>query len=361
MILVVGATGTVGKRVIDHLLSNPNNKVRAIARGKSDWEGSVLPSFRRRGVDVMVGDIRSEASIERAVKDVKCIINCAGLMRATPEEDLAEVNIEGTRNLIDQGKQAGVQRFIQLSCLGATEHAVSQYFGCKWEADELVQKSGMYWTIFRPSLIFDPGGSNLSRILEFWILRSPLIVMVGSGLNRFQPISAADVAACIFQSVYDRDTVNKIYELSGPETLDLNSLLSLVAEEQGRTFRAIKIPSFLGVPLFGLLGRLNPKCPIDNNIMGVMTSDMISDDEKPMLSRFQINRTDIRSSLKELPKKAASIPMATANDMEDEEAADAQDEAEAKAEAEAQVPVEEEKKPEKPKLKKPPTNFKRKI
>lgn len=287
MILVVGATGTVGRKVIDKLLANPQNKVRAIARGKSDWEGSVLPAFRRRGVDVMVGDIRSEASIKRAMEGVKCIINCAGVMRGGPEEDIAEVNIDGVKNLIAQGKDAGVQRFIQLSCLGATEHATNIYLGCKWEADELVKNSGLYWTIFRPSLIFDQGKQyNLYRILEFWIQRSPIILMVGSGLNRFQPICADDIASCVASSVYDRETVNKVYELAGPEILDLNGLLTQLAEHQGRQVRAVKIPSFIGVPLFGLLGKLNPKCPIDSNVMSVMTSDIISDDETAARRKF---------------------------------------------------------------------------
>jgi len=298
MILVVGATGTVGRKVIDKLLANPQNKVRAIARGKSDWEGSVLPAFRRRGVDVMVGDVRSEAAIRRAMEGVKCIINCAGVMRGGPEEDIEEVNVEGVRNLIAQGKAAGVQRFIQLSCLGATEHATNVYLGCKWEADELVRNSGLYWTIFRPSLIFDQGKYyNLYRILEFWIQRSPIILMVGSGLNRFQPICADDVASCIVSSVYDRETVNKVYELAGPEVLDLHAMITQLAEHQGRQVRAVKIPCFLGVPLFGLLGKLNPKCPIDSNVMSVMTSDIISDDEDAARRKFKLSELKFSEAL----------------------------------------------------------------
>lgn len=301
MILVVGATGTVGRKVVETLLSNPDIEIRALARGKSDWEGSLFPGFRRRGVDVVVGDARSESTVERALSGCKAIINCAGTIRASAEDDLESINVEAVENLVNQGKNAGVQRFIQLSCLGVTEHATSDYFGCKWDAEEIVRKSGLYWTIFRPSLIYDEE-SALFRILEFWIQRAPIIVMVGSGLNRFQPIWAEDVADCIVQSIYDRESVGKIYELTGPHTLDLHTLLAMAAEKQGRQLRELKIPSFLGVPFAGLIGKLNPKSPIDNHVMGLMTSELIGD-EGPMLAKFKVKRKSLKQCLKAIGQR----------------------------------------------------------
>lgn len=316
MILVVGATGTVGRKVVETLMSNPNIPLRTLARGKSDWEGSVLPSFRRKGVEVMVGDLRSRATVEKAVKGATAIVNCAGAMRALPDDDLESINIDGVENLVELGKEAGVQRFIQLSCLGATEHATSLYFGCKWDAEELVRKSGLFWTVFRPSLIFDYS-SSLYRVLEFWISRSPIIFVVGSGLNRFQPISADDVANCIAQSLYDRETVGKTFDLVGPDTLDLNSLLSLHAEKMERSARFIRIPSFLGVPLAGLLGKLNPRCPIDNNVMQVLTSEMISDDEA--MRRFNLNLLSIKSKSKAVSRTDVADDSEESDEDEDDD------------------------------------------
>ena len=295
MILVVGATGTVGRKVIDALLTDLQVPVRAFARGKSDWEGSLLPGFRRRGIEVVVGDIRSESTVERAVKDCNAIINCAGSLRAYPDADLESVNVDGVKNLVRLGQAAGVQRFIQLSCLGATAHSTNPYFAFKWSAEEAVRQSNFYWTVCRPSLIFDTN-SSLFRILDFWVQRSPLIFVVGSGLNRFQPVSAADVAACLVQSLYDRDTVGKTFDICGPETIDLQSLLALIAESRGRPTRMLRIPSFLGIPLSGLLGKLNPNCPIDNNVMKVMTSEMTSNDST-LLEKFALQPVAINTSL----------------------------------------------------------------
>lgn len=304
MILVTGATGAVGSKVVDSLLAQNQHPVRILTRGQSDWAESELPRFRRSGIDVVVGDVRSRKTVEKAVDGCKAIINCAGVMRSKPDADIESVIIDGVMNLVDCGKDAGIQRFIQLSCLGSTEHAQSLYFGCHWDAEELVKESGMHWTIFRPSLIFDER-SFLMRVLDFWVSRSPMIVVVGSGLNRFQPIAAADVAECVIQSIFDRETAGKTYELVGPETWDLQSLLNKMAESRGKPVRSIRIASFIGVPLAGLLGQLNPKCPIDSHVMRVMISEMIGESE-PMLEKFKIKRISMKSCYKAIARSASS-------------------------------------------------------
>jgi uncharacterized protein YbjT (DUF2867 family) len=297
MILVTGATGSVGSKVVDLLLEQ-QAEVRILTRGQSDWAESKLPQFRRLGVDVMVGDMRSRKTADKAVAGCKAVINCAGVMRSTPEADIESVIIDGAMNLTEAGKEAGVQRFIQLSCLGSTEHATSLYFACQWDAEEIVKESGFHWTIFRPSLIFDQH-SFLMQVLDFWVAKAPVIVIVGSGLNRFNPIAAEDVAKCIVQSIYDRDSSGKTYELVGPDTWDLQSMLDKMCETLGKPMRSIRIPSFLGIPLAGLIGQLAPKSPIDSHVMRVMTSEMIAE-SAPMLEKFQIKRISMKSCYKSL-------------------------------------------------------------
>ena len=297
MILVTGATGSVGSKVVNALLEQ-QAEVRILTRGQSDWAESRLPEFRRMGVDVMVGDMRSRKTADKAVDGCKAIINCAGVMRSTPDADIESVIIDGAMNLVEAGKDAGIQRFVQLSCLGSTEHATSLYFACQWDAEEIVKESGFAWTIFRPSLIFEEH-SFLMRVLQFWVAKAPVIVIVGSGLNRFNPIASEDIAKCIVQSLYDRETAGQIYELVGPDTWDLQSMLDKMCETMGKPMRSIRIPSFIGVPLAGLIGQLNPKSPIDAHVMRVMTSEMIAESE-PMLEKFQIKRISMKSCYKRL-------------------------------------------------------------
>ncbi len=296
MILIIGGTGAVGTRVTELLIAQQQHQIRVLARGKSDWEGSSLPGFRRNGVEVIVGDLNEKKNLDRALEGCKAIINCSGLMRSATPGDLHAVNVEGVRNLVKYGKEHGVQRFIQVSCVGATEHATNHYFRTKWEAEDIVRRSSLYWTVFRTSLIFGPG-SNMSRILDYWIERAPLVVVVGSGLNKFQPVSADDVAACVVQSVYARDTVNKVYELVGPESIGLKEMLTMSAQMSGRSTASIRIPSFIGIRLAAMFGKMNVASPIDGEVMSVFTSELVGDHEE-MTNNFEVQALPFTSSLK---------------------------------------------------------------
>lgn len=293
-ILVVGATGLVGSRVVEQLLTQ-QQEIRVLVRGKSDWKNNILPQYRRSGIDVMIGDIRDEAITAKAVAGCNAVINCSGLMRGSDEEVYA-INADGTTELVAEAQAAGVQRFIQVSCLGATEHSTAAYFKSKWQGENAVRSSKFYWTVFRPSLIFGPG-SCLEETLAFWVKRAPFIVVVGSGLNRFQPVSADIVANCIVQSLFNRDCVGQTYEVVGPESVDLASMLSFTADAYDRPNRLIKIPSFLGIKIASLFAKLNPRSPIDGQVMSIFTAEMLGD-HRQMLEKFQVAAIPFRASLK---------------------------------------------------------------
>lgn len=295
MILVVGASGLVGSLVVDRLLEDQKHEIRALARGKSDWGNSVLPRYRRSGIDVVIGDVRDRNTAMKITEGCSAVINCSGLMRERVDETLSDVNWHGVRLLTDSAARSGVQRFIHLSCLGATEHSSSTYFQSKWLGEDAVRNSPFYWTIFRPSLIFGEG-SQLSRMLDFWVGRLPFTVVIGSGLNRFQPVSAQIVAECIVQSIYNRDCVGQSYDLVGPETVDLNSMLQMVAEAYGKSGHSIKIPSVIGIKIAALLGRMNRHSPIDDEVIRVLTSELVGD-SRPMLDAFDIKAIPFRASL----------------------------------------------------------------
>lgn len=325
MILIVGGTGLVGSRVTELLIEQKQHQLRVLARGKSDWEKSRLPDFRRAGVEVIVGDVNNLKILEKALAGCKAIINCSGVMRTNDANEIDAVNVRGVENLVKLGKESGVQRFIQVSCVGATEHATNQYFQSKWQAEDIVRRSSLYWTIFRTSLIFGPG-SHLSRVLDYWVNRAPIVVVVGSGLNKLQPVSADDVAQCVTQSIYARDTVGQAYELVGPESLDLKEMLTRTAQCAGKSTASIRIPSFIGVKLAGLFGRINAASPIDGEVMSVLTSELVGE-PADMTENFEVEAIPFSSTFKlissEKPKARAKIettaPPLEAND-DDEEA-----------------------------------------
>ena len=298
MILVTGGTGVVGGRVVQALLDS-QQQVRVFARGLSDWRDNPMPHFRRLGVDVISGDIRNADKVAAAIEGCNCIINLAAIMRETAEFDCYSINAEAVSRLLEVGQQNGVQRFIQLSCLGATQYSHSTYFASKWQSENMVRQSSLYWTIFRPSLIFAPG-SLLTRALDFWVSKGPFIPIPGSGLNAISAVSADDVAACIVQSIYNKDTVNKTYDLFGPKSYSLTELLEIASAESEKGSKpVVKIPAGLGLALARFIGKANPRCPITEDVVKTLSTEL-SGNPQIMLENFMVNGLPFESAYRRL-------------------------------------------------------------
>ncbi len=275
MILVAGGTGLVGSKVVQTLLAQ-QVPVRVMARGLSDWATSSMPKLRRAGVEVVVGELTDADKVRQAVANCDAIVHAAGVMRAGATGTARGITVDGTRNLLELGEAAGVQRFIFLSCLGASEHSQCDYFRSKWEAEAMVRQSSFYWTIFRPSLIFGTN-SQMQRIFEFLVTRAPFVPVIGSGLNMVSPVSAVDVASCVAQSLYDRDTVGKSYDLVGGADFDLVTLLVEASKLAGPAKGTFSIPTGLAIKLADWVAKLNPKAPIDGDVMRIITQDFTGD------------------------------------------------------------------------------------
>ena len=298
MILVTGGTGVVGGRVVQALLDS-QQQVRVLSRGLSDWHDNPMPHFRRLGVDVISGDIRNTDKVRAALDGCKGIINLAATIRETPDCDVESVNVGAVRALLDMAQTAGVQRFIQVSCAGATQYSHSSYFASKWQSENMVRESNFYWTIFRPSLIFAPG-SLLTRALDFWVSHGPFIPIPGSGLNAISPIAADDVAACIVQSIYNKDTVNQTYDLFGPKTYSLTQLLEIASAESAKGSKpVVKLPAGLGMALARIIGKLNPRSPITEDVVKALSTEL-SGSPRLVQDNFMVNNLPFESTYRRL-------------------------------------------------------------
>jgi uncharacterized protein YbjT (DUF2867 family) len=302
MILVTGGSGNVGARVVQALLDT-QQQVRVLTRGGSDWHDNPLPHFRRSGAEIITGDVRDQAKVLAAVQGCRGIIHLAGVMRGS-DADLEAVNVQGLENILANAAQAGIQRLVHVSCMGATEFSTSKYFQTKWHGESLVRSSSFYWTIFRPSLVFG-ATSHLMRALDYCVAKLPFVPVFGSGLNVIQPVSADDVAACVVQSLYNRDSVNQTYDLVGPDKFNLTELLELMSQRnmhEGKPRPTVKIPLKVAFLAAQLIGQLNPRAPISQDMMRVLTTELVGD-PNIMLSSFQVEGHSFESQFKRLSKR----------------------------------------------------------
>lgn len=218
-VAITGATGFVGRHVLDHLLS-AGHHARALAR---DPDRAGLRD--RPGVTVVAGDLFDHAALRRLVDGADAVVHLVGIIAERPArgQTFERVHVEGASNLLAAARGGGVKRWIHMSALGARPDAPATYHRTKFEAEQRVRGSGLDWTIFRPSMIHGPDGEFMQMVRRFctgWF--PPFLPYFGRGLlgneggGTIQPIWVEDVARCFTAALTSAKAVGQIYTLGGP-------------------------------------------------------------------------------------------------------------------------------------------------
>jgi NADH dehydrogenase len=272
MILVTGGTGLLGSHVI-HLLLQKEIPVRVLTRGATDWQDRNIFDLRNKGVEVIIGDIRDRRKVSIAVESCDCIINLAGIMRQTKDENFEEVHIAALENLLAEAAGEGVQRFIQVSCIGAGAHDGGALFHSKKEAEKIVKKSDFYWTIFRPAFFWSEEAFLVKALLSLSKSAGPMVPVPGSGENRLQLVDVEDTAKAIIDSIYRKETVGNMYELVGPEKRTLQDLLSIVNKSTGKNKPLVNVSLDKVLGVAAMLEKVLPHGPINAEVIKLLISD----------------------------------------------------------------------------------------
>jgi NADH dehydrogenase len=181
-VLVVGGTGFVGTHLCREL-ADRGHHVTALSR---DPDEADLPPE----VDRVAGDVTAYDSIEGAFEGqdaVVFLVSLSPLFKPSGGyERHFDVHLGGTENAVRAAKEHGVEKFVQMSALGADPNADTAFIRSKGEADRVVRESGLDWTIFQPSVIFGEG----DEFVGFTKLVAPpyFTPLPGGGKSRFQPI-----------------------------------------------------------------------------------------------------------------------------------------------------------------------------
>src|SRR4051794_23578543 len=149
MILIVGATGQLGGKVLTSLRAS-GQQVRALVRQQSD--GSHL---RKAGAETVEGDLRDPASLARACEGVERVLSTANSARRSGDDTVQTVDLDGTAALIDAAATAGVRRFVYVSVLDARPDHPVPFFAAKGRSEVRLQESGLEWTVLAPNLFME--------------------------------------------------------------------------------------------------------------------------------------------------------------------------------------------------------------
>jgi len=229
MILVTGAAGYLGSHIVKRL-ANEGQAVRALVRNRAwaEAEGR-LANLK---IEWIEGDVTKPETLAAAMQGVDAVIHTVAIAIEKGGRTYEAINYQGTVNVVDAAKAAGVKRFINVCQLGADSKLPYRFLASKGKAQEYVAASGLAWTAFRPSVIWGPEDEFANTFAKL-VPISPLIYpIIGNGQAKFQPVWVEDLVTAIVKSVDDPATVNQDLELGGPEVLT-------IAEIEQRTLQAI--------------------------------------------------------------------------------------------------------------------------
>ena len=221
-VMVTGATGFLGRRVVQALLDKGKD-VRVLVR----TPGSEA-MFDQDRVDVHYGAVTDPASLRAAFYDLDEVVHLVAVIQERGGATFYRINVEGTKNVLEAAANVGVRRFVHLSAIGAQENPMMRYLYSKWVAEQLVFSSGMPYTILRPSLLFGEGDEFMNALAGL-VRTMPLVPVIGNGKNEFQPVSADDVALCVANAVDNPRLRNRRVEIGGPQRMTYDQIVDDVA------------------------------------------------------------------------------------------------------------------------------------
>ncbi len=217
-VMLTGATGLVGRSVVRELLARGLKPVCLVRSAGRLFAGH--PEIATERLVPVVGTLSDARALREAAELSQAAIHLVGIImaRRLKGQTFNRVHVRGTENVVEAVRRAGIKRYVHMSALGTRPDAVSRYHQTKWEGEQYVRRSGLDWTIFRPSLIHGPEGEFMGLVKALICgVAPPVIPYFGNGQARIQPVSVKDVAYCVVESLFRPDTVGKVSALGGPK------------------------------------------------------------------------------------------------------------------------------------------------
>ena len=231
MIYIAGGTSFLGKKVVIKLLAE-GEKVRCLFRSETAKSKLIdLGEDFKNQLDLSGGNLCSSDSLVYSLKGTQSAIYIVRLEY-----------VDFVRNFLDAALKCGLKRVIFVSSTTTMLPTENKFKTLKLEAEELIKKSGLNYTILRPTMIY--GGkedNNFFKMLSF-IKKKGFFVIFGSGKNLIQPVHVDDAADAIFKVLDNPAAYNKTYVICGKDALQYNEMLQIVRNMLGRNFRIIKLP-----------------------------------------------------------------------------------------------------------------------
>jgi NADH dehydrogenase len=230
MVLVAGGTGRLGTRVVERLVAR-RMTVRVLTRDRA--RARHLPE----SVEIVQGDVRDSSTLPAAMAGVTTVVSAVHGFD-DPSSSPEATDRDGNRNLINAAKASGVDHLVLVSGSKSSPDHPMSLGRAKYAAEQLLQESGLAWTIVRGT-----------AFMEFWakLVGQPLIAtgrtqVFGRGDNPINFVSVDDVALAVEHAVVDSSLRGVTLDVGGPENLTMNQVVEIFQRVSGKQGKVAHVP-----------------------------------------------------------------------------------------------------------------------
>lgn len=235
-ILVTGATGYVGGRLVPRLIERSDCEIRLFVRDRSRIAGRGW-----RGVEIVEGDALSLEDTERALDQVDIAYYLIHSM-ASSEQAFTDLDRRAAENFAKAAKKANVKRIIYLGGLGsAQDRHLSDHLKSRQETGDFLRLSQVPVTEFRAGIIIGSGSLSF-EMLRYLTERVPVMICPKWVRTLAQPIAIRDVLRYLIDAIDEPRSEGKVIEIGGRDQLSYGEMMKIYANERGLRRWIINVP-----------------------------------------------------------------------------------------------------------------------
>jgi nucleoside-diphosphate-sugar epimerase len=266
--LVTGAAGVMGSRLAARL-RGAGWRVRAL----------VLPGdpLRARvealGCELHEGDVSQASTLTGLCGGVDLVYHLAAVIISHDSAVFQRVNRDGTAHVLSEARKANVPHFVYVSSASVVYPRRTRYAESKLAAEQLVQASGLPFTIVRPTLVYDVGGGQELLMFLDYLRRFPVVPFIGAGGALKRPVWAEDIVDGLLRLAGAPQALGKTYNFSGAEAISMLELARLLLLHHDRARPFVHLPVWLCRALAALSSTFMQRPPLTQSAIAGVVND----------------------------------------------------------------------------------------
>ena len=246
-VLVVGASGFVGRRIAQALLAGEWT-VRCLARNPAK-----VQDLATSGCQIVKGDISDLASLQKALESVQAVYVAIHMLSPQPANTAGQrfmaVERAGLQNIVTACREQGARRLIYVTSLGITADATSEWLRERYRAEQFLLHSGLDVTVLRPGMIVGAGGRGFGMLANQ--AKKPIAVFLGSR-QKMRTIALDDLIYYLVNVLDNSQAYGQCFDVGNDDVLTNREMIDVNAQILGRR------PLFKWQIPLALLGALAP-------------------------------------------------------------------------------------------------------